>query len=409
MKKGQTILFLGLYFTFVLAGLFAVLFGTQVSVNANPANQSYILDLQDNQVPLARSFDTPVLAGDLVVHFLNVGQADSIFIQLPNGETMLIDGGNSRSSGSIMRYKRTLDVSVIDYLVITHPHADHIGGLPAIINAFEIKSIFMPRVSHTTQAFERLLASIDKSGVQIDEAKAGVEILSIPDLFIEIIAPVRTDYLEHNDHSAVVKITYGSTSFLFMGDAESTSEGHITADVYADVLKVGHHGSSTSTSAYFLRKVAPSHAVISVGRNNSYGHPSDSVLARLDNAGVDVFRTDLNGTIVFASDGENISVNKTPITHQPQVHAYGSPGRSNVGSGPERGTESGSSGRSADSSGGNGSVSQEPNDHTVYTTNTGNRYHSDGCRHLSRSQIETTLSAATARGLTACGSCSPPR
>jgi len=397
MKKSQTILFLGLYFSLVLMGLFGILFGTQVSSDADSIDHLFIMEIpEDSEVPLSRFIDNQTFTDDLVVHFLDVGQADSIFIQLPNGETMLIDGGNSRDASSIMRYKRSFDVTTIDYLVITHPHADHIGGLPSIINAFEIKSIYMPRVSHTTVAFERLLTSIERSGVQITEAKAGVEILSIPGLEIEIIAPARADYVEHNDHSAVVKLTYDSTSFLFMGDAESYSESHITADVYVDVLKVGHHGSNTSTSAYFLRKVAPSYAVISVGHNNSYGHPSDLVLSRLYSAGVEVFRTDLHGTIIFTSDGEGLSVDKSP-TPQHQAHADRSTGSGNAGSG-----SSGSSTR-------NEAEQQESNDHIVYTTNTGNRYHIDGCRHLSRSKNETTLSAASARGLTACGSCGPPR
>jgi len=145
----------------------------------------------------------------------------------------------------------------------------------------------------------------------IDQAIASVSILSIPGLEVDIVAPVREDYRDHNDHSAVIKITFGSTSFLFMGDAEGASEGHISADISADVLKVGHHGSRTSTSEAFLSRVTPSYAVISVGSDNSYGHPRAEVLTRLVNANVEVYRTDMDGTIVFTSDGENIVYIKT--------------------------------------------------------------------------------------------------
>ena len=252
---------------------------------------------------------------NLTIHFIDVGQADSILILLPNGENMLIDGGEANNADAIMDYLRSYNISSIDYLVASHPHADHIGGLPAIIDAMDIHSIYMPRVSHTTLTFERLLTSILNKGLEIDQALAGVSIFSSADLKINIVGPARNDYKDHNDHSAVIKLTYGNTSFLFMGDAESTAESHITADISADVLKVGHHGSSTSTSVSFLRKVAPSYAVISVGKN-SYGHPTDDVLYRLDNADVEVYRTDMAGTIVFTSDGENIIIDKSPSLYQ---------------------------------------------------------------------------------------------
>jgi competence protein ComEC len=326
---------------------------------------------------------------DLSVHFLDVGQADSALILLPNGENMLIDGGESTNADTIIRYLRSHDVTTIDYLVATHPHADHIGGLPAIINAFEIHSIFMPRVTHTTQTFERLLTSIQDKGLQIDEAKGGTNILSLPGLEIDIIAPIRFDFTNLNDHSAVIRLVFGNTSFLFMGDAEAASENHITADVSADVLKVGHHGSRTSTSAAFLRRVAPSHAVISVGRN-SYGHPTDDVLSRLDDAGVKVYRTDMVGTIIFTSDGESIIVDKSPTPYQPQA--------------PMTDDDDGELG----AGGGEAENNSASADIVVFITRTGQRYHNDGCRHLSQSRIETTLSDAKAQGLTACGTCRPP-
>jgi len=249
--------------------------------------------------------DSDSFIRNLVVHFLDVGQADSIFIQLPNGENMLIDGGEANNADSILMYLQSHDVTTIDYLVASHPHADHIGGLPAIIDAMEILNIYMPRVSHTTRTFERLLISIQDNGLMIDQAIAGISILSIPGLEVDIVAPVREDYRDHNDHSAVIKITFGRTSFLFMGDAEGASEEHIKADISADVLKVGHHGSRSSTSEAFLSRVSPLYAVISVGSDNPYGHPRDEVLTRLANTNVEVYRTDIDGTIVFTSDGEN--------------------------------------------------------------------------------------------------------
>ena len=245
---------------------------------------------------------------ELVVHFLDVGQADSILVQLPNEQVMLIDGGNKGDADSIINYLHLHNITLIDYLVATHPHADHIGGLPAIIEAFDISSVYAPRVSNNTQAFEGFLRVIESKDLQIDTAIADVSILNLPDLKIDIVAPVREDYKELNDHSAVIKITFDNVSFLFVGDATTASERDITADISSDVLKVGHHGSDTSTSVEFLRKVAPTYAVISVG-NNSYGHPSDTTMSRLDDAGINVFRTDLQGTLIFTTNGTEITVN----------------------------------------------------------------------------------------------------
>jgi len=361
------------------------------------------------------------LSRDLIVHFLDVGQADSIFIQLPNGENMLIDGGETYNAGYIINYLRFHDVETINYLIASHPHADHIGGLPAIIDAFDILEIYMPRVSHTTVTFENLLTSIQNKGLVVSTAKAGVNILSLTELEINIIAPERDDYNSHNDHSAVVKLIYGTTSFLFMGDVESYSEEHILTDISADVLKVGHHGSKSSTSEYFLNRVKPSYAVISVGENNMYGHPTDEVLARLDNADVEVYRTDKVGTITFISDGTNIITDKTPSPYHPVVvfdESENNINDNNVstdnGNNANGGNNTGNNGNNNGSSSDNNSNGNDKTDETigssditVYITRTGQRYHKDGCRHLARSKIETTLSSAKVQGLTACGTCKP--
>lgn len=249
----------------------------------------------------------PENAGRLVSHYLDVGQGDSIFIELPDKKTMLIDAGESKCSGSIITYIKNLGYKKIDYLVATHPHADHIGGMKAVVNAFDIGKIYMPDVVSTTKTYENLLLAISDKGNKITKAKAGMNISSSDSLSIDIVAPVSDSYKDMNDYSVIIKIKYFNNAFLYTGDAEALSESQITADIKADVLKVGHHGSSSSTSQKFLDKVSPSYAVISVGEGNDYGHPHKETLDRLNKKNIKIFRTDLNGTVVITSDGNNIT------------------------------------------------------------------------------------------------------
>ncbi len=244
----------------------------------------------------------------LKAHYLDVGQGDSIFLELPNKETMLIDSGTFENADKIIKYIKDLKYSKIDYVVGTHPHADHVGALADVLKAFDIGKIYMPDATTTGFTYENLLKTIKEKGMKITRAKAGVNIFSGNDFTAEMIAPVNDSYDDLNNYSAVIKITYKAKTFLFMGDAETKSEGEITASVKADVIKIGHHGSSSSTSVSFLKKVSPKYAVISVGAGNSYGHPTKQTLDRLNSVGCQVFRTDLLGTIVISSDGESIHV-----------------------------------------------------------------------------------------------------
>ena len=244
----------------------------------------------------------------LKVHYLDVGQGDSIFIELPNNETMLIDAAESYQSENIINYLKNLNYQKIDYVIGTHPHTDHIGGLKDIINTFEIGKIYMPKVVSTTKTYESLLMAIKDKNLKINTAKAGTSIIDTDALKINILAPNNETYTELNNYSVVTKITYGTTKFLFMGDAEKLSENEIKENVTADVIKIGHHGSNTSSSIDFIKKVNAKYGIISVGLNNKYNLPKEETIKNWENSGTKIYLTSINGTIRAISDGTNIKI-----------------------------------------------------------------------------------------------------
>jgi len=256
--------------------------------------------------------DTPVttenIEGNLVVHYLDVGQGDSIFIELPNTKTMLIDGGETKYSSKIISYIESLGYNKIDYLLGTHPHADHIGGLSTIIENFQIGTIYMPKALTNTKTYENLLTTILHKGLKIKTATAGLEVINENNLQAKIVAPNSKKYSSLNNYSIVLKLLYGGTSYLFTGDAEELSESEIKENIKSDVLKVGHHGSNTSSSEKFLSQVLPKYAIISVGENNSYNHPDESTITNLKKYTENIYRTDLNGTITIKSDGKEYEI-----------------------------------------------------------------------------------------------------
>lgn len=245
---------------------------------------------------------------DLKVHFIDVGQGDSIFVELPNGQNMLIDAGEKEYKTKVESYIKDCGYSKIDFLVASHPHSDHIGGLSHIVDAFDINNVYMPKVLHNTKTFEKLLQAISDKGLKIKNAVAVENMLKEDNLSMDIIGPVEIDEEELNNSSAVIKLTYGETSFLFLGDAEKEELNSIKADMSATVLKVAHHGSKTSTYTEFLNKVRPSVAVISVNDENSYNHPNKDVVKMLEQSGAKLYRTDFDGTVVVTSNAEKVSV-----------------------------------------------------------------------------------------------------
>lgn len=244
--------------------------------------------------------------GSLSVHFIDVGQGDCIYIN--QGEyNMLIDAGNNEDGEKLVSYLKNLNVNGFDYVIGTHPHEDHIGGMDDIINNFEIDNYYMPDKLSTTKTFEDVLDALDNKGLSYtvpnidDEFKLG-------DATFKVIYS-GDDTNDINDSSIVLKMTYGDNTFLFTGDATSNVEEIIlNKDIKSDVLKVAHHGSSYSSTTEFLDKVDPKYAIISVGKNNSYNHPASITLQKLSNRDITVYRTDLDGTIIFTSDGTNLSV-----------------------------------------------------------------------------------------------------
>lgn len=250
----------------------------------------------------------------LAVYFFDVGQGDSALVCIPDGDTpfhLLIDTGEYEYADGLTETLQALGVERIDALVCTHQHNDHMGCMARIVQRFEIGAVYMPKLPKelvpTTSAYEALLKAMKQKGLRANALDRGAQIDCPGGASIEALAPERDAAWEDlNNFSAVLRLSFGDTAFLFTGDAESASEKLMLqsgATLSADVLKCGHHGSRTSTSAKFLKAVSPDYAVISCGEDNAYGHPHEQVLEKLETLGVDIFRTDRDGSVLASSDG----------------------------------------------------------------------------------------------------------
>ncbi len=237
---------------------------------------------------------------NLRVYCLDVGQGDSILIT-NNNKTMLIDASTNEMGSRVVKYLNDLGIKKIDYLVGTHPHEDHIGGLDNVIKNFDIGTIYMPNVVATTKTFEEVIDAISAKKLKVTSPKTGDK-FTVGNAECEVMS-IRNDKDDYNNCSIVIKMDFNNVSYLFTGDAEESVESSRKWP-HVDVLKVGHHGSNTSSSKNFLEQIKPEVALISVGQGNTYGHPTQATLKRLSNIGAKIYRTDENGTILLIEKGE---------------------------------------------------------------------------------------------------------
>ena len=242
----------------------------------------------------------------LAVHFIDVGQADAMLL-VCDGQAMLVDGGNVDDSSTIVTYLKKQGIDYLDYVVCTHAHEDHVGGLSGALNYAQAGQVFSPVTYYDTAAFGNFVKYVEKQGLSLCVPECGMEFM-LGEAKVQVVGPVY-EYEETNDTSICLRVSYGDISFLFTGDAESTAESDMIDagyDLSANVMKAGHHGSNTSNSYVFLREVMPEYVVISVGEDNSYGHPHEEPLSRFRDVGATVYRTDMQGDIVCTTDGVNI-------------------------------------------------------------------------------------------------------
>ena len=270
-------------------------------------------DVEKNNDNSTQKTETSKVDGNLIVDFIDVGQGDSILIR-QGDHAMLIDGGTSECKDDLLNFLKSENIQKFDYIVGTHPHEDHIGSLDDVVNAYDFDTILFPKVTTTTKTFENLVNAVKNKNKKFITPVSGNE-YTLGDAKFKILAPSSDSYQSLNNYSIVIKLTYGENTFMFTGDAETLSETEMLNsfdDLTADVLKIGHHGSTTSTSKKFLNAVNPKYAVISVGKDNTYNHPTKTTMNKLEELKIPVYRTDEEGTIECVSNGKDITFNVEP-------------------------------------------------------------------------------------------------
>lgn len=285
--------------------LLLVLLGINDNTITNFINISKVNTTAKNSDTVKTTNET-IMEEKLSVYFIDVGQADSILV-INKDEAMLIDAGNNEDGQDVTNFIKEKGITKLNYVIGTHPHEDHIGGLDDVINSdIEIENVFMPKIQTNTKTFEDVLDAVENKNLSITAPNKG-DNFKIGESNCQVMTDSILDKNNLNLSSVVIRLEYGNNSFLFMGDSEEENEKTMIWPK-TDVLKVGHHGSNTSTSESFLNQVRPDYAVIMVGKSNNYGLPKERIIERLKNVNAQIYRTDEMGTIKITSDGNNIEV-----------------------------------------------------------------------------------------------------
>ncbi len=324
------------------------------------------------------------------VHFIDVGQGDSILVA-SEGKYMLVDAGEEDKGDTVVDYLAGLGVSELEYVVATHPHSDHIGGMDDVINSFDVKNIILPDMASSTKCYENMLDAVESKNVNAVKGEAGYS-FEFGDFECNIVAPVVIGD-DANNNSVVMKLVYGNDSILLTGDCSDDEESDILesgADISVDLLKVGHHGSYSSSSEEFIQKVSPKAAIISCGKDNEYGHPHSQTLDTLNKYGVEIHRTDEEGTIIAYCSGNGISIGGVVVS-------------------TDESTEE-TSAAAAETT----AVSQTNSDSNVYILNNNTKkFHRTDCKSAAeisesnREEYTGTAEELIDKGYSACGICKP--
>ena len=249
--------------------------------------------------------------GVIEVSYLDVGQGDATYIKV-NDMDILIDAGSKSDVDNLMKQLEEKNIDDFEIIVATHPHEDHIGGMTKVLQTYKVESFYMPKVEHSTKTFENMLREVENQGLKVKVLKEGINIDIGEGALLETFSPTQDSYSNLNNYSPIMKLTFGNKSFLFTGDAEKDVEAEVLSKykdkLDSDVIKFGHHGSSTSSSKSFIEAVSPIYGIISCGVDNSYGHPHKEILKLIQDMNIEAYRTDTQGQITVISDGNNIEI-----------------------------------------------------------------------------------------------------
>lgn len=250
---------------------------------------------------------------ELMISYMDVGQGDAAYIKV-NGNDILIDAGPRSNSKELLEQLKAKNIDDFELVIATHPHEDHIGGMVDVFKEYEVKAFYSPKITHTTKTYENLVKAVKDEGLKTKELKGGMVIDLGEGAKFEVFTPQKSEYEELNDYSPIMKLSFGATSYLFTGDAEKLAEEEALAkyktSLDSDVIKFGHHGSSSSSSNAFIEAVSPKYGIISCAKDNKYGHPHRETLDIIKKYNIKTFRTDTDGEIILTSDGKSINFNK---------------------------------------------------------------------------------------------------